>query len=552
MQKPNVIKIISGNWKFILILLFLTLGLYANTFNNQLTLVDDMQAFQFNPETQNLVESLKTLNIQKIIYAVSYQLFEFNPLPIRIVSVTLHLIITLLVFLFVYLVWDKKTAKIASLVFAVHSINTEAVTWISGAPYLYYALFNFIIFILYVLYQKGNGKKYLYIALGVYVVEMLVMRSPWVLVPPMALLVLDQMILRKKFDMTKIWWVALFAIPISIYLMVYFEDAYLRRLEARSAGGTRITMHTQALTPVLQGYPYSTHLLSKLYLFPKNLTVYYDGMEVTNQLLISMYFSFVLYIGVVVYFYFKNRQVSGILILLPVLIAPAYSPIKITWFLAERYLYSGTAFVGVLVAMGTFWLKKKTKNTYIAYGLLGIILVLLSVRTFIRNEDWQNTKTLSYANIKASPLSVRPYNDMGGHFYYEGDYKSAIEWYERALTVVPSSGTAINNLGFLYFEFGPLMFWEDFPQPEVDIEKAESLYRQGLRIMEDNGDPRTVSYFFNKSLAYNPQNIEVILQNADMYEQMGFVDHAKALYIHALQVDSGNEFVLRALERLSQ
>ena len=550
-QIPNVRKIIKSNKLFIIALVLICIGLYANTLDNQLTLVDDMQAFVFNPQVKDLAANLKTLNIQNIIYAVSYRLFEYNPLPIRIVSILLHIIITLLVFVFTYLVWDKKIAKIASLIFAIHAINTEAVTWISGAPYLYFALFTFIILILYTLYFKGKGNKYLYIALAVYIIEILVMRSPWVLVPPMALVVLDQLILRKKFSLTKLWWVVLFAIPISVYLMVYFEDAYMARMEARSGGGTRITLHTQALKPVTEGYPYSTTLMSKLYLFPKSLSVYYDGMEVTTFLYISMYVGFALYMLAILYFLKKNRQVAGVLVMLPILIAPAYSPIKITWFLAERYLYSGTAFVGVLVAMGLIWLQKKYNNKYITYGILGAILIALSVRTFVRNNDWQDTESLSYANMKSSPLSVRPYNDMGGHFYYKGEIMVAVNWYEEALKVIPTSGTAINNLGFIYFELGSPIFWENLEWPEPDSHKARSLYEQGLRMIEDNGDPRTVSYFFNKSLVFNPNDVEVILSTADMYQRMDFQEHARNMYIFGLRRDPGNEIVIRALESLS-
>ncbi|MFC1755852.1 hypothetical protein ACFLZK_00455 [Patescibacteria group bacterium] len=550
-QIPYIKKIIKGNRVFIVILLIICFALYANTLDNQLTLVDDMQAFVFYPLTKDLWGSLKTLNIQQTLYAISYQLFEFNPLPIRIVSVLVHMYITVLVFLFTYLVWNKKIAQISSLIFAVHAINTEAVTWISGAPYLYYALFTFTILILYVLYFRGRGNKFLYIAAIIYVVEMVIMRSPWVLVSPMALVVLDQLILRRKFSLNKLWWIILFAIPVSIYLMIYFEDAYIARLEARSGGGTRVTLHTQALKPVTEGYPYSTYLMSKLYVFPKNLSVYYDGMEVNTALYVSMYTAFILYLATVVYTLVKNRQIAGILIMLPVLMAPAYSPIKITWFLAERYLYSGTAFVGVLVAMGILWLDKKYKNKYISYGVLGLILIVLSIRTVVRNEDWQDTETLSYANMKSSPLSVRPYNDMGGHFYYNGEVMVAVDWYEKALKVVPTSGTAINNLGYLYFELGPLLFWEELEWPEPNEATANSLFSQALSITKEGGDARTTSYFLNKSIVFNPNNVDTVLYTADFYRSMDFIDDARNLYIYAMRADPGNEYAVAAINGLS-
>jgi len=547
---PNMRKITLYNWKFLLLVIAVCILVYYNSIDNQLTLVDDMQGIVFDETIRDLGGVLREHSIQKIFYAISYRLFEFNPIPIRIASVFLHVVTTVLVFYFIYLIWGKKIARIATLVFAVHPINTEAVTWISGAPYLYYAVFTFLIFNCYLLYYAKKQKKFLYATLAVFIVEMLIMQSPWVLVPPIGLIVLDQLILEKKYDLSRLWWVALFAVPISIYLITYFGSAYESRLAARSAGGTRITMHTQALKPVIEGYPYTTYLMSKLYIFPKNLTVYYDGMEVTTGLYVAMYLTFVIYAALTLYLLKKQRQIAGILIMLAVLIAPAYSPIKITWFLSERYLYSGTALVGVLFAMGIISLQRKYKSRYLAYGVLGLVLIIFSIRTIIRNNDWQDTETLSYANIKAAPLSVRAYNDMGGHFYYKGEVMKAVEWYEKGLLVVPTSGTAINNLGFIYFELGPLISWGELNWPDKDEAKADELFKYGLSVLEEGGEPRTISYFFNKSLAYNPDNVNVALYTADLYMSLGMPNHAEYLYLHVLNTDPQNEFALKALDAL--
>jgi len=547
LPKPSLRKITQANWGFLIFLVVVCFVVYFNSLDNQITLVDDMQGIVFDETIKSIPGALKTMNIQKIFYAVSYRFFEYNPLPIRAFSVGLHIINTLLVFYFIYLIWGKRIARMATLVFAVHTVNTEAATWISGSPYLLYAFFTFTIFILYLLFYAKRQKIYLFLAVAIYIFEMLVMQSPWVLVPPMALVVLDQLIVGKKFDLSRLWWIVLFAIPVSIYLITYFGSAFEARLEARSEGGTRITMHTQALKPVIEGYPYSTYLMSKLYLLPANLTVYYDGMEVTTGLYVAMYSTFIVYAVVVIYLLKKQRQLAGILIILPFLMAPAYSPIKITWYLSERYLYSGTAFIGVLVALGTIYLQRRTGNKYLAYGLLSLLLVALAVGTVRRNNDWQDTQTLSYANMRAAPLSVRPYNDMGGHYYYRGEVKKAVEWYEKGLQIVPTSGTAINNLGFIYFELGPLIFWDDLVWPEPDQEKAAELYNAGVKLMQEGAEPRTVSYFFNKALVFDPQNIDVTLHTAEMYKSLMMPEYASRLFRRVLEIDPENEHALMSL-----
>ncbi len=544
---PGIKTILRKNLFFMGILVLLSVGLYYNSLDNEVTLVDDMQSFVFDERTTDLQESLRFGQIQKIVYAISYRYWEYDPLPLRVVSVTLHTTVTLLVFLFVYKIYGRKIAMMSALIFAVHPINTEAATWISGSPYLYVALFTYIILLLYLSYKHSQKKRYLYFSLAVYVLMIYLVRAPWILVVPMTMVVLDQFILEDKFDLSKLWWVALYAIPISIYLFTYFGEAYENRVATRSEGGKRVTLNTQALKPVVEGYPYTTFLMSRLYVFPHNLTVYYDGMEVTKLLYFSMYTIFIVYAIVLIYLWKRNRELAGLFIIMPIMLGPTYSPVKITWFLAERYLYSGTAIFAILVSIALLYLGRVTKIKYLPYLILAPILVVFSILTYIRNDEWQNTVTLSFANMRASPLSVRPYNDIGGHYYYQGDVNKAVEYYEQALTVVETSGTAINNLGFIYLEHKPLIFWDEFKPEEVDENYAKIMLDNGINYLQQQEEPRTVSYFLNKALAYNPNSIDTAIITADLYYNLGLAEHAKNLYLHALSLDPENEHVIKQL-----
>ncbi len=533
----------------IVVLLLIGLGVYFNSLDNQLTLVDDIQGFVYDENIKDLVATVKSLSIQKTVYAISYHFFQYNPLPLRIVSLALHLTASILVYFFVYLLFDQKKAIIASLVFLVHPINTEASTWISGSPYLYTGLFNLLIFLFYLLFKKSNKSKYIYLSVMIvlYILQIILLRSPWVLVTPMALVVLDQFFFEKKLNIKKLWWVILLLIPIGVYLATVFPDIYANRLNTRSEGGTRITINTQSFIPVVQGYPYTTYLMSGLYLFPKNLSVYYDGMAVTPLLYLSMYTAFIAYVSLIIYFWKRNRKLTGLLIILPILIAPAYSPIKITWFLAERYLYTGTAFFAIMVALLFEKLESKWKNKFFIYGAFGLLLIIYSVRTIMRNNDWQDTETLAYATMKASPLSVRPYNDVGGHYFMKGDIKKAVAFYEKGLTVIPTSGTAISNLGYIYIQFGPLIYREDYAKPTQDANRARDFFDYAKRESEKNSDIKTISFFLNRALALDMEQIEYNLNVAEFYFELGNYEDSKKLFERSLAIDPNNQYALKRL-----
>jgi Tfp pilus assembly protein PilF len=291
--------------------------------------------------------------------------------------------------------------------------------------------------------------------------------------------------------------------------------------------------------------------MSILYIFPYNLSIYYDGMPVTTFLFIAMYSVSAVYLFAIYYFWKRKREVSGILILLPVLIAPTYSPVKVTWFLAERYLYTGTVFFAVLVSMFILYLAKKWKNQYAAYAVLSVILILFSIKTYIRNDQWQNTETLALATMKSSPLSVRPYNDVGGYYFYKGDVDTAVDWYEKGLKVVPTSGTAINNLGYIYLQYGPLIFWDAHKPESPDKDMAKQMYDNATQFMQQKADPKTVSYFLNKALVYDPTSVEYATNLADLYFNLGLKDSSKLLYSYVLKLDPNNDYAIKKMAVLS-
>lgn len=534
---------------FKIFLVVLAFGIYANSLNNQITLVDDYQSFTQNETIRSLSKSIKSMYIQHIVYALSYANFGESPFPLRAVAVTLHILTVLVVFSLFRRLINDKAGIIVSLIFATHPINTEAVTWISGVPYVYYGLFTFILMYLLLLYRRTNEVKYAVWLVVVYIMEIVFMKGPWVLVPPIALAVFDIFFLSKSFNYKRLNWLFIFLIPIGLYMVIVFKDQLAIRTQLRDGINNRVAINQQKLIPVIQGYPYSTYSFIKLYLFPKDLTVYYDGIEIRQVDYVLFYLSFLVYAGAVIYSFKKNRKIFGSLIMLPILVAPVYSPIKITWFMAERYLYTGTAFFGLLIYYLMEYVNSKINKERFVYFIFFIILVLYSVRTVIRNNDWQDTETLSLANIKVSPLSVRPYNDLGSYYYFNGDINKAVEWYENGLRVYDSSGTAMNNLGLIYMQKGPLVFWEDLEDRFILDFPADALFLNAQK-NEKQGELRAAAFLMNQGLAKDPTHVDGALYTADFYVTNGLPEYAVQIYELVLESDPDNDHAIRVLSLL--
>src|SRR4030095_11248280 len=78
--------------------------------------------------------------------AWNYRVSQLNPPSYHITNMLIHLLNTLLVFYFIYLLSGKKrgVAAITSLLFGIHPMHVESVTWISERKDVLYVFFFFL------------------------------------------------------------------------------------------------------------------------------------------------------------------------------------------------------------------------------------------------------------------------------------------------------------------------------------------------------------------------------------------------------------------------
>ena len=92
----------------------------------------------------------------------------------------------------------------------------------------------------------------------------------------------------------------------------------------------------------------------------------------------------------------------------------------------------------------------------------GLALILLNKR------DYEKARThLEKAEASGAEISWRVYNSLGVISDLEKDYKQAISYYEKALTVQPEMPLILNNMGYSHYMSG-------------DWDSAEKYYRQAV------------------------------------------------------------------------
>ncbi len=462
--------------------------------------MDDAAGVLNNPYVDNFSQALESKSIKNIVNSKLKSTFGENPIPFHAVSIMLHFLDTVLVFLIFKLIFDRKTTFIAALLFLVHPANSEAVSWISGSVYLYQALFWLLSMYFYVLFRKKDSKlalaaSYLFIFGYVFTIT-----SAWIAVFPLTMTVLDIFVFSKKFEPKKLLTLIPFYLALVYYLVFNFSNAIEYRttdLENYYVGTTPQSRVVSVLRVVYNSFG--------LYILPYKLNVLFGAYKMgpINMLLLlsaAVLLGYLLY-----YFYKKDKRYFAILACIYISVLPLFSPISIGLGYAERYFYFGTIFFSILAVKLVLDLEKKKKKKNLALIIFFLIIPLFMFRTMIRTLDWRSDKTLWTAAQKATPDSYEVYNELGNVYYRENNLQEALVNYDKALKIRPQYPEVFHNAGLVYIKAGQLenakrMFAQSL---QLNPNLYESYYRLG-QVAAYEGETQKAVIYLNECLRLRP------------------------------------------------
>jgi len=136
--------------------------------------------------------------------------------------------------------------------------------------------------------------------------------------------------------------------------------------------------------------------------------------------------------------YRRARPVLFFIAFFAVTIAPvANLVILVGSIMAERFLYlPSTGFVGVLV-WGALALRRRVPSKWLA-AALGIVCVVFCARTWARNADWFDDRTLWASAVQVCPNSYKTHENLAmlALAQAQPDYPAATREVERALAIL--------------------------------------------------------------------------------------------------------------------
>ncbi|MFA5830819.1 MAG: tetratricopeptide repeat protein [Candidatus Paceibacterota bacterium] len=394
------------------------------------------------------------------VFAVEWHTFLVWPGGYHIVNILLHGINALLVFYLFRLLFGRFfIAFMTALVFGVHPLNTEAVTYISGIADSLCALFVLLGVIFYV--KAGNEtehrrKRLFFLAVFLCFILALMSRESAIMMP--GLLFLAD-IFRKRNEVKN--WRNLKNPLKTVLPFLLFDGSYIiSRLtilnftkEFTSLLSFNLPLHERIFT-------FFHALLLYLQLMFAPLHLHMERFLVAEKTLMSPpVLAGGLALGLIFFLIFKTfkkiPEVSfGLSWFLIALSPSANIFMPSATALAEHWLY--LSLPGFFFAL--FVLVDKISRSWryrsIIFVFLTVWILWIGNLTILRNRDWANPIVLFTSTLQESPESSRANTNLGLAYEKKKEYDKALLYLTRATEIEPNNPLPFYLRALVYAKMG--------------------------------------------------------------------------------------------------
>lgn len=449
-------------------------------------------------------------------FSVVYQIWGLNPVPYHLLSLLLHLINVVLVFLLASkLSKSNYVALFVAMLFALHPMRVESVAWISELKDVLFTCFALSSFIFYIRYLERNLKP-IYFLIAAFFAFLSSFSKIQGLLIPFTFFLFDIFYHRKvtivyfleKFILLLaiilfdkfISWYALFLIFAGI---LFFSDKVrnitLKKNQIRyliiGLGAVLLigvcyylynySLGFWSLEPdkrssftfferfFLAGFALWFYIYS--FFWPVNLNAVhpYPQRLVDGSLPQEYYFSVIILFLVVVftvYLVLKKKKISDLFLfgwlffLINISIVLHFVSIEGRLVVADRYSY--LAYFGLFLISGVFLEKvflKKEKLKKIFTLIFTGMLLLFSILTYNRVQVWKNTYTLFYDALRKNPDIPFAYMTVGGIYLNSRLPLNALLFFNESIKRDSLDPSAYFNRALAFYMSGkPEMAISDF------------------------------------------------------------------------------------------
>lgn len=465
--------------------------------------------------------------------AFDYKIGELSPKVYHIHNIILHIISSIiLLFIFFHFFRRYDISLLLVLIFAVHPLKVESVSWIAERKDVLYSFYYLAAILSYLNYLKRDGKlKYLILTFCLFVFSLLSKTAAVSL--PVILLLIDYYYKR-----TYKWRPIIEKVPFLILSLLFgiYTVYVLDSVDAIYDITDKYSIFDRILLPF---YSICFYLLK--FIAPVNLSASYFFVDKINAHLPYIYYIapiIILGLGFLVYKIriLKREIIFGFLFFLVTIflflqILPSGRVI-----VADRYAY--IPYIGIIFIIGNFYVyflnkRSKLKKTNV---FTYILIVFIAVNVFLtreRNKIWANGESLFTDLVEKFPNNELGYVNRGIAKYYgftknnKIDYLSAINDFNKALTIDSLSEKAIFNRGNSYYNTNQISkALADFNKVlDINPKHAKALNNRGLVYSLMKEDQKALSDY-NLALQIAPEYGDAYLNRGIVFFNTNKIEDA--------------------------
>jgi tetratricopeptide (TPR) repeat protein len=444
--------------------------LYSNSLESPF-IYDDLSNIQDNPQiriTKITLEDIKKAGFEDrfsnrpvatISFALNYYVHQYNVTGYHLINILIHIITGLLLYFFVKTTLSLPPLQsgyeasrwipfITALLWLIHPINTQSVTYIVQRMNSMAALFYILAFLLWVKGRlAGGGWKKQILFAGCILAGVLSLGSKEIAATlPFFILLYEWYFFR---DMSYDWLkrhLPLFAVIFILMLMGAFFYLGTHPIQKILMGyeGYDFTLAQRLLTQFRVVLFYLSLLI---FPHPSRLNLEHD-FPLSYSLIdpITTLFAIGAIIGLIGLSIWKakrDRLLSFCILwfLGNLVIESTVIPLEIIY---EHRTYLPSMFIFLMVVLLAYRFKIPKK---IGLVILCAVLVIFSTWTHKRNTTWRDDVTFWRDSVEKSPNKARPHLNLGFALHGRGNLEEAMKYYHKALLLKPGYEKGHNNLG---------------------------------------------------------------------------------------------------------
>lgn len=444
-----------------------------------------------------------------------------NPAVFHYGNLVLHMANAMLVVILLRAVFGHTLAAMAGgLLFALHPLQVETVSWITETKGLLATLFGLLAIWQYWLYAAGgrhplanhpqdsvgahaSSGGWWHYALATLVFCLAMLSKPSAVTIPLVILLLDAGLLRRGWLSTLVPIIPWFCLSLAVVAITRGEQT-IEQIQDVVPAIYRPVIAADALSFYIQKV-----------MVPWGLVVDYGRQPSYVLLQWWVYVTWlvpVILIGLLL----LHRERRTLLVFMGVFVAALLPMLGLIPFgfqgistVADRYAY----FAMLGPAMAISWVVERYSRPALI-GVMAGVLLCLGAMSYIQTSYWHNTQTLFEHVLTVNERSATA-NLSLGNLLANTDRDAAVLYYWAAVDAAPNDAGANASLGTLLFAMG-------------DLREAIAHLRASLEIRPDNylaqfylaqalaarGDYAGARDHFEQTLRYNPHVTDATIQLA--------------------------------------